>query len=276
MRSACCCTGNLSSMSSGTSRGSRSASFRLCVRSRFRPSTSRGPRSSSSGRTTRQRAGSTRIIRRLVRPGSWARTITCPEKARPGLLRRGLLNETDAVVDRRRGPPTSGRGAPFAPVERDGRDTELLRMSDQPARDRPTTGQGERRIQSRDAELGAQGARNRGRGIVRARKREAASESGFGFSGRGDRERAGFGLPLGIRGGRSTALHPLRGNRDRQRRPAVDPGERTEERSGRVARREDLRSCAPALGDRKSTRLNSSHTVISYAVFCLKTKNKYT
>src|SRR5438132_11010082 len=28
-----------------------------------------------------------------------------------------------------------------------------------------------------------------------------------------------------------------------------------------------------ALGDRKSTRLNSSHTVISYAVFCLKKKN---
>src|SRR5438034_6731009 len=26
----------------------------------------------------------------------------------------------------------------------------------------------------------------------------------------------------------------------------------------------------PATGDRKSTRLNSSHTVISYAVFCLK------
>src|SRR5256885_3878111 len=29
----------------------------------------------------------------------------------------------------------------------------------------------------------------------------------------------------------------------------------------------------PALGDRKSTRLNSSHLVISYAVFCLKKKN---
>src|SRR5438034_6527516 len=28
-----------------------------------------------------------------------------------------------------------------------------------------------------------------------------------------------------------------------------------------------------AAGDRKSTRLNSSHTVISYAVFCLKKKN---
>src|SRR5256885_12810599 len=31
-----------------------------------------------------------------------------------------------------------------------------------------------------------------------------------------------------------------------------------------------------AVGDRKSTRLNSSHLVISYAVFCLKRKNIYT
>src|SRR5688500_20354350 len=30
------------------------------------------------------------------------------------------------------------------------------------------------------------------------------------------------------------------------------------------------------LRDRKSTRLNSSHLVISYAVFCLKTKKIYT
>src|SRR5256885_12197722 len=29
-----------------------------------------------------------------------------------------------------------------------------------------------------------------------------------------------------------------------------------------------------AYPDRKSTRLNSSHLVISYAVFCLKTKNR--
>src|SRR5437588_5025518 len=29
-------------------------------------------------------------------------------------------------------------------------------------------------------------------------------------------------------------------------------------------------------GDRKSTRLNSSHTVISYAVFCLKKKREFT
>src|SRR2546426_131169 len=30
-----------------------------------------------------------------------------------------------------------------------------------------------------------------------------------------------------------------------------------------------------ALGDRKSTRLNSSHLVISYAVFCLKKKKEH-
>src|SRR5438477_1959328 len=32
----------------------------------------------------------------------------------------------------------------------------------------------------------------------------------------------------------------------------------------------------PRYGDRKSTRLNSSHMSISYAVFCLKKKNKKT
>src|SRR5437588_6993706 len=36
----------------------------------------------------------------------------------------------------------------------------------------------------------------------------------------------------------------------------------------------DFRSCPLAGLDRKSTRLNSSHTVISYAVFCLKKKKK--
>src|SRR5207248_10932535 len=33
-------------------------------------------------------------------------------------------------------------------------------------------------------------------------------------------------------------------------------------------------SAAPPQGDRKSTRLNSSHRTISYAVFCLKKKKK--
>src|SRR5947208_12308220 len=39
---------------------------------------------------------------------------------------------------------------------------------------------------------------------------------------------------------------------------------------GRAARRRDGR----AARDRKSTRLNSSHQIISYAVFCLKKKKK--
>src|SRR6266571_991490 len=35
------------------------------------------------------------------------------------------------------------------------------------------------------------------------------------------------------------------------------------------------RRCRPARRDRKSTRLNSSHMSISYAVFCLKKKKYY-
>src|SRR5437588_7593769 len=38
--------------------------------------------------------------------------------------------------------------------------------------------------------------------------------------------------------------------------------------------RGEQRHRMPASQDRKSTRLNSSHTVISYAVFCLKKKKK--
>src|SRR5258707_2500352 len=38
---------------------------------------------------------------------------------------------------------------------------------------------------------------------------------------------------------------------------------------------ETSKSFSVAIVDRKSTRLNSSHANISYAVFCLKKKNKY-
>src|SRR5256885_9544519 len=55
------------------------------------------------------------------------------------------------------------------------------------------------------------------------------------------------------------------GHRPRQGRPGSRPGHPWI-RSG-VTRRQRLE-------DRKSTRLNSSHLVISYAVFCLKKKNK--
>src|SRR5947207_7128041 len=44
------------------------------------------------------------------------------------------------------------------------------------------------------------------------------------------------------------------------------------ERRGSPGRREHGPGVPAVAGDRKSTRLNSSHTVISYAVFCLKTK----
>src|SRR5258708_24618539 len=46
-------------------------------------------------------------------------------------------------------------------------------------------------------------------------------------------------------------------------------------RSVRYGSLEILRSVAFAV-DRKSTRLNSSHQIISYAVFCLKKKTKST
>src|SRR2546426_6549025 len=45
------------------------------------------------------------------------------------------------------------------------------------------------------------------------------------------------------------------------------------ERDGDVQRREVIRPQGER--DRKSTRLNSSHLVISYAVFCLKKKTKH-
>src|SRR2546422_7267847 len=40
-------------------------------------------------------------------------------------------------------------------------------------------------------------------------------------------------------------------------------------------RRPGRERAAPRSADRKSTRLNSSHGYISYAVFCLKKKKKY-
>src|SRR5688572_32427104 len=51
-------------------------------------------------------------------------------------------------------------------------------------------------------------------------------------------------------------------------RQQLHPGNNANVRRARVAR--------PAVGvtDRKSTRLNSSHSQISYAVFCLKKKKK--
>src|SRR2546430_5408106 len=43
----------------------------------------------------------------------------------------------------------------------------------------------------------------------------------------------------------------------------------------RASQEAQERQMAIATADRKSTRLNSSHSQISYAVFCLKKKNTY-
>src|SRR5947207_10645607 len=62
----------------------------------------------------------------------------------------------------------------------------------------------------------------------------------------------------------------------RSRRPGCAPARphgRDPARPERHARGGDLR--ARGVLDRKSTRLNSSHTVISYAVFCLKKKKNH-
>src|SRR5262245_66553026 len=52
-----------------------------------------------------------------------------------------------------------------------------------------------------------------------------------------------------------------------------DP-QRPIERAGQLRRAPDQRHRRVLVGDRKSTRLNSSHLGISYAVFCLKKKKK--
>src|SRR5438552_12090949 len=59
---------------------------------------------------------------------------------------------------------------------------------------------------------------------------------------------------------------PPEGTRDQRRRSRVMELERA--RAMPELANEDSR------GDRKSTRLNSSHQIISYAVFCLKKKKK--
>src|SRR2546426_5765215 len=73
-------------------------------------------------------------------------------------------------------------------------------------------------------------------------------------------------LPISAR--RRGARPGGRSDRDGGRLPRQGTGGRPEPREGRAR-------CARARAvDRKSTRLNSSHLVISYAVFCLKKKKK--
>src|SRR5437870_10373510 len=56
------------------------------------------------------------------------------------------------------------------------------------------------------------------------------------------------------------------------RAQAAEFAERAVARSREVGRPDEGARAGIVLGDRKSTRLNSSHVAISYAVFCLKKK----
>src|SRR2546427_8347301 len=78
---------------------------------------------------------------------------------------------------------------------------------------------------------------------------------------RSRRERA----PPASRTMRSRDPMPSAAREDRIAREAAGFAGYEEGRAGRVANE-----------DRKSTRLNSSHSQISYAVFCLKKKKKHT
>src|SRR2546422_5525405 len=61
--------------------------------------------------------------------------------------------------------------------------------------------------------------------------------------------------------------------RNRYGRARADCLRRTEGRGGKWTQH-FIQDCGPSTGDRKSTRLNSSHGYISYADFCLKKSKK--
>src|SRR5690349_22851410 len=65
-----------------------------------------------------------------------------------------------------------------------------------------------------------------------------------------------------------TTLFRSRGERRRQPQEHPEPGDPADHSHQRT------RGARPVAEDRKSTRLNSSHVEISYAVFCLKKKKK--
>src|SRR5207253_10560107 len=77
-------------------------------------------------------------------------------------------------------------------------------------------------------------------------------------------------------GGEQTRPLVAEGRLERRPRPERGdaPRPRGAEGRGRASRAKDTRRRREEAADRKSTRLNSSHVAISYAVFCLKKKKK--
>src|SRR5690606_41758623 len=75
------------------------------------------------------------------------------------------------------------------------------------------------------------------------------------------------GTAVGIKGNENSASTPNVGSANEAKNVSKDAGDLTPTNPNRVAEGE-----TGTYGDRKSTRLNSSHVKISYAVFCLKKK----
>src|SRR5207249_10570905 len=81
-------------------------------------------------------------------------------------------------------------------------------------------------------------------------------------------------LPISHSRRRRRAGRQLRDGHRRNRAAHCPARQRAPKGSNRLCREESLIGRHSAgRGDRKSTRLNSSHVSISYAVFCLKKKN---
>src|SRR5256885_13231543 len=85
------------------------------------------------------------------------------------------------------------------------------------------------------------------------------------FRSRADRELAAVARPLDVL--EAVPACP-------QARDDPDVGDRGVRPVAVIARDQALLNPPAHSGDRKSTRLNSSHLVISYAVFCLKEKKR--
>src|SRR2546430_11762483 len=80
--------------------------------------------------------------------------------------------------------------------------------------------------------------------------------------------------PACTRAARIAAIRPAAGNilQDSQRAQENEQERREREQEAREREQERREREQEAREDRKSTRLNSSHSQISYAVFCLKKK----
>src|SRR5215510_9450707 len=128
-------------------------------------------------------------------------------------------------------------------------------------------------LRSRSAELGAD---ERSQGRARASRREQVPRPH-------DRRRltesvgsCAFGVRVASNGYIVTASCGKSQRHERERRDAFGSRGSGARRRGTAVPTRRCGRCRTGSRDRKSTRLNSSHVAISYAVFCLKKKKNQT